>query len=87
GRNLIRNTVFGTMIVASVFIVLASSGVVKRDMDRLDRLSNVIEGWRENTAASTGSGVEIYSEYESPTMAVPVAAVYFFLAPFPWEIF
>lgn len=87
GRNLIRNTVFGTMIVASVFIVLASSGVVKRDMDRLDRLSNVIEGWRENMAASTGSGVEIYSEYESPTMAVPVAAVYFFLAPFPWEIF
>lgn len=87
GRNLIRNTVFGTMIVASVFIVLASSGVVKRDMDRLDRLSNVIEGWRENMASSTGSGVDIYSEYESSTMAVPVAAVYFFLAPFPWEIF
>lgn len=87
GRNLVRNTIFGTLIVASVFIVLASSGVVKRDMDRLDRLSNVIEGWRENMAATTGSGIEIYSEYNSPTMAVPVAAVYFFLAPFPWEVF
>jgi hypothetical protein len=87
GRNLVRNTIFGTLVVASVFIVLESSGVVQRDMARLERLSNVIEGWREGMAATTGSGVEIYSEYDSPTMAVPVAAVYFFLAPFPWEIF
>ena len=87
GRNLVRNTIFGTLIVASVFIVLESSGVVKRDMARLERLSNVIEGWREGMASTTGSGVEIYSEYDSPTLAVPVATVYFFLAPFPWEIF
>jgi hypothetical protein len=85
-KNLLRNAIFGTLVIASVFTVLVSSGVIRRDMERLERLNTVIEGWRENMAASTGSGLEVYSEYDSPTMAVPVAAVYFFLAPFPWEI-
>lgn len=84
---LVRNIAFGAVIVASLMIFLTSSGLVERDFDRIDRLSQSVEGWREGVASSTGSGVEIYSEFESTSVAIPVATVYFFFAPFPWEAF
>ncbi len=84
---LLRNIAFGAVIVASLMIFLTSSGLVQRDFDRIDRLNERVEDWRENVSASTGSGVEIYSEYESTSVAIPVATVYFFFAPFPWEAF
>ena len=39
------------------------------------------------SAESTGSGTDVYSEYEGTSVAIPVATVYFLFAPFPWEIF
>ncbi len=84
---LVRNIAFGAVIVASLMIFVTSSGLVQRDFERIDRLNEGIEGWREGMASTTGSGVEIYSEFESTSVAIPVATVYFFFAPFPWEAF
>lgn len=86
-RNLVRNAVFGSMIIGALFLFLTAGGAIQRDFDRIDRLSNRIDTWREGMAQTTGSGVEIYSEYESAQVAIPVATVYFFFAPFPWEVF
>jgi hypothetical protein len=74
------------LVVGSVLIFLNAGGVISRDFARLERQNQGIEGWRENMATYTGSGVEVYSEYESTTVAIPVATAYFFLAPFPWDI-
>jgi hypothetical protein len=86
-EHIVRNVVFGSMVVGSVLIFLNAGGVITRDFARLERQNRNIESWRENVADNTGTGVEIYSEYESTTVAIPVATVYFFLAPFPWDAF
>jgi hypothetical protein len=74
-------------MVGSVMIFLNTSGVIDRDLAALDRQNQVINVWRENVAETTGSGTNIYSEYEGSSVIIPVATVYFFLAPFPWELF
>jgi len=66
---------------------LVASGAIQRDFQRIETLNERVDSWREGMAATTGSGVEIYSEIESPTRAIPGATVYFFFAPFPWEAF
>jgi hypothetical protein len=86
-QNLVRNAVFGTVLVASLMIFLGAGGAITRDFARIERLNTVVDHWRENVAEQTGSGVDIYGEYESTTVALPVATVYFFFAPFPWEAF
>jgi hypothetical protein len=86
-QNLVRNMILGSIVVVGIVAFLGTSGVMNRDFERLERQNQIIDSWRENVAESTGSGVDVYGQYDSPTMAVPVAAVYFFLAPFPWEIF
>lgn len=86
GKHVVRNAVFGSIAVVSVLFLLNAGGVVRRDYERLERQNMIVDSWREGVAASTGSGVEIYSEYDSTVAAIPVATVYFFLAPFPWEI-
>lgn len=86
-KNLLRNAAFGSAVVISIMIFLNAGGAINRDFARLERQNQVIETWRVNMARETGSGIEIYSEYEGSTVAIPVAAVYFFLAPFPWEMF
>ncbi len=86
-ENLVRNVVFGSVLVGSVTMFLAAGGAITRDFDRIDRLNDRIVSWREGMVRSTGSGVEIYSEYDNPGVAIPVATLYFFLAPFPWEMF
>ncbi|HMO80749.1 MAG TPA: glycosyltransferase family 39 protein [Pyrinomonadaceae bacterium] len=86
-RNIMRNMVFGSAIVLSVLIFLNAGGMMNRDFERLERLQGQVGTWREGMARTTGSGVEIYSEAESTTVAIPIATVYFFLAPFPWEVF
>lgn len=86
-EHIVRNVAFGVMVVGSIMIFLNAGGVITRDFDRLERLNRNVESWREGVVAQTGSGVEIYSEYESTTVAIPVATVYFFLAPFPWDAF
>ncbi len=86
-QNLMRNAIFGTAIVASMFIFLSASGAITRDFERIERLSGAVEGWREGVATTSGSGIEVYSQFESTSVAIPVATVYFFFAPFPWEAF
>jgi hypothetical protein len=86
-KHLVRDVAFGTLIVSSVMIFLASSGAITRDFARIERMTTIVDHWRENVAEQTGSGVDIYGEYESTTVALPVATVYFFFAPFPWEAF
>ncbi len=86
-KDLIRNVVLGSLMVGSVMIFLNTSGVIDRDLAALDRQNQVINVWRENVAETTGSGTNIYSEYEGSSVIIPVAIVYFFLAPFPWELF
>ncbi len=87
GRNIIRNSIIGFVIIGTVAVVLSSSGVINRDFDRLDSQNRGIVNWRQGVASSTGSGINIYAEYEGSSIAIPVATVYFFLAPFPWEVF
>ncbi len=86
-KNLLRNAVFGAVLVSSLMIFLAAGGAISRDFERIESLNTRVDDWREGMATTTGSGVEIYSEYESTTVAIPVATVYFFFAPFPWEAF
>src|SRR5690606_1445470 len=86
-QNLVRNMILGSIVVAGVVSFLGASGVMNRDFQRLERQNQIIDSWRENLAENTGSGVDVYGQYETSTMAIPVATVYFFLAPFPWEIF
>lgn len=86
-ENLARNVVFGSVLVSGLMIFLGAGGAISRDFDRIERLNDRVESWRSNVGRYSGSGVEIYSEYENPTVAIPVATVYFLFAPFPWEIF
>lgn len=86
-KNLLRNAVFGSVVVISIMIFLSAGGAINRDFSRLERQNQVIETWRVNMARETGTGVEIYAEYQNTTVAIPVATVYFFLAPFPWQMF
>lgn len=87
GKHLARNAVFGAIVIGSVMVLLNAGGAITRDFDRFERQNQRIDAWREMVARTTGTGVEVYSEYESRSVAVPVATIYFFLAPFPWEIF
>ncbi|MBK9164641.1 MAG: glycosyltransferase family 39 protein [Acidobacteria bacterium] len=86
-QNIVRNAIFGTVIVSALMIFLAAGGAIQRDFERIERLNERVDSWREGMAVSTGSGVEIYTEGQSTTLAIPVATVYFFFAPFPWEAF
>ncbi len=86
-EHLVRNIAFGVAIVGSLAIFAVSSGVINRDFERVERLNRNVEGWREGMAQTTGSGIEVYSEYEAASVAIPVATTYFFFAPFPWELF
>jgi hypothetical protein len=87
GKHLVRNAIFGAIVIGSVMVLLNAGGAITRDFDRLERQNQRIEAWRDIVAQQTGTGVEIYSEYESRSVAVPIATIYFFLAPFPWEVF
>jgi hypothetical protein len=81
-----RNAVLGFFILGSVLVALNASGVIKRDFDRLDKQNKIIGNWRTNVADSTGSGIDVYKDFDESSIAVPVATIYFFLAPFPWEL-
>lgn len=85
--NIVRNAVLGLIIISSVLIFLNASGVISRDFERLDVQNKMIDKWRTNMATTTGSGIDVYSEYEGSSVAIPIAVLYFFFAPFPWELF
>jgi hypothetical protein len=86
-KNLVRNGILGAIFVGFVIAFLGFGGVIDRDFERLDRQNRIIDNWRINMAEQTGSGTDIYSEYESGSVAIPVASIYFLFAPFPWEVF
>ncbi len=86
-RHLARNAIFGLVAVSVVLLFLGAGGVIDRDFERLERQQTIIDEWRTSVAATTGSGTEVYAEYQGGSVAIPVATVYFFLAPFPWELF
>lgn len=87
GKNQVRNFVFGSMVIGAMGIFLLASGVINRDFERIERHQNMMSDWRENVSEHTGSGIDVYSQIDSAPLAVPVATVYFFLSPFPWEVF
>jgi uncharacterized membrane protein YeaQ/YmgE (transglycosylase-associated protein family) len=87
-KNYARNSILGFILIASLLILLNASGAINKDFERLDRQNQIIDLWRVNVATSTGSGTDIYSQYKGNSiLAVSVATVYFFFAPFPWDIF
>jgi 4-amino-4-deoxy-L-arabinose transferase-like glycosyltransferase len=86
-KYFIRNSVLGFLLVASLFMFLNASGVVERDFTELETKNQNVDNWRTNMAKSTGSGTDVYREYRDSALATPLATVYFFLAPFPWQIF
>lgn len=86
-KHFVRNSVLGFILVASLLILLNSSGAINKDFDRFDKQSVAMENWRVNVATSTGSGTDIYSGYDNSVTAIPIATLYFFFAPFPWELF
>lgn len=87
-RNFARNAILGFLLVASLLIFLNASGAVNKDFERLDMQSQIINSWRVNVATTTGSGTDVYANYgNNSIVAIPIATVYFFLAPFPWEVF
>ncbi len=86
-KNFVRNSILGFILVASLLVLLNASGAINKDFERFDRQSQVINTWRVDVAETTGSGTDIYSGYDNSIAAVPIATVYFFFAPFPWELF
>ena len=87
-KNFARNSVLGFLLVASLLMFLNTSGAINKDVERIDRTSETIESWRTNLATTTGSGTDVYSDYkENSVLGIPIATVYFFFAPFPWDIF
>lgn len=87
-KNFARNSILGIFLVVSLLAFLNASGAVNKDFERLDRQSQGMNAWRTNVAGSTGSGTDVYSEYKGNSLAgIPLATVYFFFAPFPWELF
>jgi hypothetical protein len=86
-KHFIRNSVLGLILVSSLLFFLDANGVVDRDFSNLELKNERIDSWRTYVANSTGSGTEIFSEYKGSALAIPVATLYFFFAPFPWQIF
>lgn len=87
-KNYARNSILGFMLVASLLVFINASGAIDKDFERIDSQSQAIDIWRVNVAKTTGSGTDIYSQYrDNSILAVSVATVYFFFAPFPWELF
>jgi len=86
-KHFARNAVLGFILVASSMAFLNYSGAINKDFERFDRQNQMMETWRVNVAENTGSGTDIYSGYDNSIAAVPIATVYFFFAPFPWELF
>lgn len=86
-QHLVRNFLLGAAVSGAVMAFLGAGGVITRDFENLERRNTQVDAWRENVAQSTGTGVDIYSEMDNTSVAIPVATVYFFLAPFPWDIF
>jgi hypothetical protein len=86
-KHFARNAVLGFILVASSMAFLNYSGAINKDFERFDRQNQMMETWRVNVAENTGSGTDIYSGYNNSVAAVPIATVYFFFAPFPWELF
>ena len=86
-KNFVRNSILGFLLVASLLVGLNSSGAINKDIERVDRQNQVIDSWRVDVASTTGSGADVYSEYGNSIVGVPVATVYFFFAPFPWQMF
>lgn len=87
-KTFARNSILGFILVVSLLAFLNASGSINKDFERLDRQSQAIDAWRVNVATSTGSGADVYSGYKNNALAaIPIATVYFFFAPFPWELF
>lgn len=86
-KNFVRNSILGFILVASMLAFLNVSGAINKDIERVDRQSQTLDTWRVVVASTTNTGLDIYSEYNNSVAAVPIATIYFFFAPFPWEIF
>ena len=84
-KHLVRNSILGFTLIISSLVFLNAIGAIKKDFGRLETQNQNIDAWRKNVAGSTGSGTNIYSEYEGNPVAIPLATVYFFFAPFPWQ--
>jgi len=86
-KYFVRNAFLGVILIFSLLMFLDANEVVVRDFTRLESQNEQIDTWRINVAKSTGSGTEIISEYKGSIFLVPIAILYFFFAPFPWQIF
>ena len=86
-KYFVRNSVLGVVLLASLLFFLDTSGVVNRDFTRLESQNESIDAWRTSVAKTTGSGTNVVSEYQGSLLLLPVATIYFFFAPFPWQIF
>ncbi len=87
-KHFARNAILGFVLIASLLVFLNASGAVNKDFERLDIQTETMGAWRTNVATTTGSGTDIYSEYKNNSLlGIPLASIYFFFAPFPWEIF
>jgi hypothetical protein len=86
-KYFVRNSILGLFLIVSLLFLLNSYGVIDRDFTRLDTQNQVVDAWRTNVANTTGSGTNVVSEYKGSILLFPVATLYFFFAPFPWQIF
>lgn len=87
-KHFARNAILGFLLIVSLLVFLNASGAVNKDFERLDIQTETMGAWRTNVATSTGSGTNVYADYKDNSLVgVPLATIYFFFAPFPWEIF
>jgi hypothetical protein len=87
-KTFVRNSILGFILVTSMLMFLNANGSLNKDFERFDKQTQSMDTWRTYVATSTDSGTNIYSEYKDNSIAaVPMATIYFFFAPFPWEIF
>ncbi|HEX8287404.1 MAG TPA: hypothetical protein VF556_05380 [Pyrinomonadaceae bacterium] len=81
-----RNSILGIILVSSLLFFLDANGVVNRDFSGLDAQNSQVDAWRTTVAKTTGSGTNVMSEYRGSILLIPVATLYFFFAPFPWQV-
>jgi hypothetical protein len=86
-KTFFRNAVLGFFLILSLLALLDAYGVVDRDFNRLGIQNEYMETWRASTAKTTGAGTTIIAEYKGSPLLIPISTLYFFFAPFPWQIF
>lgn len=87
-KHRVRGFALAIVLGLSGAFLLSQLGLLQKDIEFASVRLLDISDWRENVAATTGSGITVYdTSTELGTItSIPVAVAYFLFAPFPWDL-